>query len=324
MKRLTPRTALVLFLGLVVVALAQAVWWIVLMARLTDEQVEMARELGATDAFIETVHQEEISRQIMVGTEGLFFLVVIIFGAWLIYRALVRTEELKFHHDNFMMSVTHELRTPLASLRVYLDTLQSPKIPAEKKERVLPRMREDADRLERLVDNILQAGRFERGEASFVMRTVDFSSLVTDSLERLERFASDTERTINHSLESDVMLEADAEALRRAVDVLLENSLKYHDGGRIVVDVTLESKGSDVFLTVSDQGKGLLRKDVDRVFDRFYRVDNELSRNTPGSGLGLYLCREIIRNHGGDVTAESEGIDKGTTFAVRLKSAGKR
>ena len=150
---LSPRKAFTLFMVMVAFRLAQAVWWVVFMARLVGEKVRMAQQLNGTPEFVEQIHQQEIARQIMVGLEGSFFIIVFAAGIWLMYRALVRTEELTFHQQNFLMAVTHELKTPLASMRIYLDTLQSPKISPEKKQEIIPRLKDDANRLERLVHN---------------------------------------------------------------------------------------------------------------------------------------------------------------------------
>src|SRR5512140_2238956 len=183
--RLSPKSALALFSFMVIVLMAQALWWVVFMARLVGEKVDMAQQLGGSPAFVAQIHQEEIKRQMMVGTEGIFFLLLVLLGAWLIYRALVKSEELKFHQQNFLMAVTHELKTPLASIRIYLDTLQSPKIDPAKKEKVIPRMKEDIDRLGRLVENILDAGRFERHGYHLNRANLDLSALVDSRVEAL-------------------------------------------------------------------------------------------------------------------------------------------
>ena len=116
----TPKTGFILFISLSVVLFIQAAWWITFMAILLDEKVDIAVQLGADEAFIDKIHHEEVSRQIMLGMEGVFFLGLVLLGAWLIYRALVKTEQLKFHQQNFLMAVTHELKTPLASIKIYL------------------------------------------------------------------------------------------------------------------------------------------------------------------------------------------------------------
>ncbi len=105
---LSPKQALILFVSIATVLVAQAAWWVVFMARLVDEKVQMAIDLGADQAFVDMIHRQEIRRQVMVGSEGVFLLLLVGFGAWLIYRALVRAEELKFHQQNFLMALTHE------------------------------------------------------------------------------------------------------------------------------------------------------------------------------------------------------------------------
>jgi len=316
---LTPRMALGLFIAMVVFLLAQAVWWIVFMARLVDEKVALAVELGASPEFVEVIHREEISRQIMVGLEGTFFLVLFFVGVWLIYRSLVKTEELKFHQQNFLMAVTHELKTPLASISVYTDVLKSDKISQEKKLAVIPKIREDVSRLEKLVENVLEAGRFQRSGYTIDREQIDLTKLVGERLDKFISLPLGRPLHINRNLENNIFLNGDRLALGRAIDSILENSLKYADTGSAVVDVNLSGSNQEIVLEISDNGIGIEKKDLVRVFERFYRVGNELTRKSEGTGLGLYLCREIIRAHGGKVTADSPGLGKGARFTIILK-----
>ena len=181
-----PKRAIILFLFITFVLFAQSVWWITFMAILLDEKVDMAVSLGADEVFIEKMLTEEISRQMMIGMEGLFFLVLIGLGAWMIYRALVKTEELKFHQQNFLMAVTHELKTPLASMKIYLDTLQNEKIPYEKKQNIIPKIKEDTYRLEKLVENILEAGRFERSGYHLNKEKFNLSLMVNETIDNIK------------------------------------------------------------------------------------------------------------------------------------------
>jgi len=316
---LSPRMALGLFIAMVVFLLAQAVWWIVFMARLVDEKVALAVELGASPEFVEAIHREEISRQIMVGLEGTFFLVLFFVGVWLIYRSLVKTEELKFHQQNFLMAVTHELKTPLASISVYTDVLKSDKISQEKKLAVIPKIREDVSRLEKLVENVLEAGRFQRSGYTIDREQIDLTKLVGERLDKFISLPLGRPLHINRNLENNIFLNGDRLALGRAIDSILENSLKYADTGSAVVDVNLSGSNQEIVLEISDNGIGIEKKDLVRVFERFYRVGNELTRKSEGTGLGLYLCREIIRAHGGKVTADSPGLGKGARFTIILK-----
>ncbi len=316
---LTPRGALIAFVVLSTAAIAQMVWWIIFMARLVDEKVDLAAQYGADPATIEQLHDQEIGRQIMVGMEGIFFLVLILGGGWLIYRSLVKGEELKFHQQNFLMAVTHELKTPLASIKLYIDTLKSPKIPDEKKAGVLPRMREDLERLEKLVDNILEAGRFERSGYRLHRQAADLGRLAAERLEALGRIPRPKPLQVRKNLPPQVFVTADTEALSRAFDAVLENSLKYNDEDAVELAVTLESDGRMARLVIADNGIGLSRDNQTAIFDRFYRVGSELSRSHPGSGLGLYLAREIVQAHGGTITAESDGPGQGARFTITLK-----
>jgi two-component system phosphate regulon sensor histidine kinase PhoR len=313
---LSPKKALILFIFMVVFVFAQAVWWVVLMARLVDEKTELAMELGASEARTEQIHREEISRQIMVGLEGVVFLAVFLLGFWLIYRSLVKSEELKFQQVNFLMAVTHELKTPLASISVYLDTLQSEKISADKKAAVVPRMRQDLVRLEKLVENVLEASRFERSGHSLRHEEFNVSELVEDRLNALETLPSRRPLDVNRQIEDGIHMVGDERAFGRALDYILENCLKYNHSERIIVDVKLLAQNREFILTIRDNGVGMAKKDQAAVFERFYRVGSELTRDAEGTGLGLYLSREIVNAHGGGIVAHSDGPGKGTRFVI--------
>jgi signal transduction histidine kinase len=251
----------------------------------------------------------------------LFFLVFTLIGVWLMYKALVNTARLKTQERNFLLAVTHELKTPLASLRLGLDTLQSPKIPDQKKAALVPIMKEDTLRLEGIVENVLEAARLDQPRYYEDRATLDFTALVEQSIQNLERSPSDVPRHIDTDLDSGLMIDGDEDSLRRAVAAILENANKYHDENSIHVSVSLRSNDNDLILTIADRGIGFESSDREAIFDRFFRVGDEITRKRPGTGLGLYLAREIVRAHGGSVKAGSDGPGKGAVFTVRLKRA---
>jgi signal transduction histidine kinase len=316
---LSPRKALYVFLAMVAFIFAQAVWWVIFMAKLVAEKVDMARELSGDPELVARIREQEIQRQIMVGFEGTFFLLVFLVGIWLIYRALVKAEELKFHQQNFLMAVTHELKTPLASMRIYLDSLLSPKIAPEKKEAIIPKIKEDVGRLEKMVENILEAGRFERSGYRLAGELFDFSALIAERARVLGDLPSKITKQVHTDIEPNLTVWGDQAALGRAVDAIMENSLKYHDGHQIWVSISLRGQDDQVLFEVTDKGVGFDRKEAKSIFERFYRAGSEMTRQAQGTGLGLYLCREIIRAHGGTVAAQSDGHGKGAKFIVTLK-----
>jgi two-component system sensor histidine kinase CiaH len=318
LRNLSPRAALTMFVALVVFVLAMATWWIIFMARLTNEKVEIARKLNASPEFLEELHRQEIVRQIMVGSEGVVFLLLVLFGVWLIYRSLRQAETLRHRQENFVMAVTHELKTPMASIGVYLDTLQSEKIPVEKKTQVIPKMKNDLHRLERLVDDILEAGRFEAGESRLNLQPVDLGALLHTLADGLaERHDSGAVRIVRH-VDAGVGLIGDSAVLGRALGAILDNAVKYAGGQPPHITVTLRQSGHHAEIVIADKGVGIQKQELELIFERFYRVGHEMTRASRGTGLGLYLCREMIRAHGGEVMARSEGIGHGTEFIVTL------
>ncbi|MEA1980075.1 MAG: HAMP domain-containing sensor histidine kinase [candidate division Zixibacteria bacterium] len=312
----TNKKGLILFLSLAIVLFGQAVWWIAFMAKLTDEKVDIATELGAEKAFLDEIQSQEISRQIMIGLEGVFFLIFVLIGAWLIYRALIKTEELQFHQQNFLMAVTHELKTPLAAIKIYLDSLNSGKISPEKKLEIIPKMKDDVKRLEKMVENILDAGRFDRRGYKLNKSDFDFSILLNDIISEFEKIPIKTKFRFSKNIQKELKLFGDPSALRRAIDAIIENSFKYNDKDQIDINIELFEIKNKYQLEISDNGIGISKKDLNEIFKRFYRVGDELRRNKPGSGLGLYLSQEIIKAHHGKVYAHSDGIGKGTTFII--------
>jgi two-component system sensor histidine kinase CiaH len=315
---LSTKTALGLFIFLVIFVIAQGAWWVVFMAQLADEKTDIAEQLGGSPELLQQVHQEEIRRQIMLGLEGSVFLLFLLGGIWLIYKTLVRTQHLRSRQQNFVMAVTHELKTPLASIKLYLDSLESQKIADERKKGILPRMRQDVERLEVMVENILEVGRFDRHAHPINHERVSLSDLLRSSVAALEDRPAELPRTISVEIEPDVPVLGDALLLRRAFNAVLDNAQKYHDGRAISIRVVLHRSDGRAVVSVEDGGIGLKRGDLAAIFERFYRAGDELTRTSPGSGLGLYLCREIVRAHGGEVRAYSEGPGQGTTVTISL------
>jgi signal transduction histidine kinase len=316
LPNLTPRVALVLFVILTAILIAQAVWWIIFMARMIDEKVEQAEQLGAPPEVVEQIHREEVHRQIMVGSEGVFFLILTLVGVGLIYRSVVRAEQLKFQQQNFLMAITHELRTPIASIRLYLDTLQSERVPSEQKAELIPRIRDNLGRLERLVDDALDAGRLDRGGYRLQSEVFDLTKLIEELLDHPP--ASRAELKIRRNLPEKAPLYGDRAALSRALNAVIINAIKYNDSDPIELDLSLIQTGGQYRIEITDNGRGLSAVDTRRIFDRFYRAEDERLGHSGGSGLGLYLAREIIRAHDGRIRAESPGPNRGASFIIHL------
>jgi signal transduction histidine kinase len=264
---------------------------------------------------IENTRRHEI---LMFASEGSFFVVLIILGAYLIYRTVRQSAELRRRQQNFIAAVTHELKAPLASVKLYAETLERPQLDRVKQLQYLGHMLEDVARLEELIDNILLAGRFERKGFELKVQRANLSADVAEYIESMRGFLDRNQFQLRTTVEPNLYAVTDYDALRRVVDSIVENAVKY-SGARKEGDLSLSRNGHHVILKVRDYGAGVPPEENERVFDAFYRVGDEMTRQIKGTGLGLYLVREIVAAHGGTVKLESAGIGQGSTVTVTLK-----
>ena len=216
------------------------------------------------------------------------------------------------------MAVTHELKTPLASMKLYLETMQSAKVTEDNKRKVIPKIGRDLTRLEGLVENILEAGRFSRSAVTVHKTEFDFSRLVGSTLDDFSDRARLARIRLESSIEPEIRVEGDPAVVRKSLEALLDNAAKYGPGESAQILTELKRNGQYAELSIRDQGIGLEKKELEAIFQRFYRVGNELTRTSPGSGLGLYLAREMIKANGGEIVARSEGPGQGAEFIIRL------
>jgi len=256
----------------------------------------------------------------------LLFLGVVVFAvliAGLIVNTsfLVREIRRNEQHDSFINAVTHELKTPIASIRLYLQTLQHREVDEPQRREFYRLMLDDTDRLMGTVDQVLKAG--EAGHKRQDRRVpVDFSGLVRECVEvarashHLPPESLRYEQSVNHGAAAGVL--GDSEELRAAVSNVLDNAVKY-SGDKVEVSVRLDTPDEKrVTLSVRDQGVGIPAQELKRIFKRFYRVSNRSASKVKGTGLGLFIVRAIARKHGGRVFAESAGEGRGTTVVLEL------
>lgn len=293
------------------------------MERLVEEKIELATELGASPEILETVYNEEKSRQRMVLMEACIFFLVLAFGLWLVYRALAKEHELRNQQKNFIMAVTHELKTPLASINIYLDSLLSPEVPEDKKRAIIPKIKDDVNRLKGQVQDVLEASAAGSVKKLRANEEMNFSNLVKERIGILKSGNYTGSYTLIQDISEGIRICGDSAALGRAIDAILENSIIHNRDSKVELTVNLNQMKDEVILEVSDNGVGVEREELEKIFEQFYRVGSEMTRTAQGTGLGLYICREIVRAHGGRVFATAEGQSKGIKIVMKLK-AGSR
>ena len=259
----------------------------------------------------------------MFVAEGSFFLILIIAGAIAIHRSLRRGAEFERRQQNFLAAVTHELKAPLASIRLFTETLSSRQLSEEKRRDCLGKIAQDVERLQELIDDALEAGVFSRRSFHPALELNDLSEHLVSYVEMYRHRAERAGLHLTTEIAPGVKVYTDQVHLRRAVGVVIENAIKYShpDRPESEIHISLAAQGRDAVITVTDQGMGLDLDDQKRVFERFYRAGDEMTRRVSGSGLGLYLAREIISAHRGRISLCSDGPGTGTTVEIRLPLA---
>src|ERR1700722_18959147 len=254
---------------------------------------------------------------------GIIFFGLIIAGLVVYTVFLVREINKNEQQDSFLNAVTHELKTPIASLRLYLETLQKRQLTEKQQQDFYRIMLEDTDRLFGTVEQILKAGEARHAGSKKNWEKVDFSTIVaeTDELTRLRHHLPAEELSYAGSNGDKIYLRGSPQELRTAVFNLVENAVKY-SGEKKEIEVDLVTPGIDpILLHVRDKGVGIPQPELKRIFKRFYRVASSANGRVKGTGLGLFIVRSIARRHGGDVIAESEGTGRGSTFTLKLPRA---
>jgi two-component system, OmpR family, sensor histidine kinase SenX3 len=255
---------------------------------------------------------------------GLVFFALIITGLVLNTTFLIREIRRNEQHDAFINAVTHELKTPIASIRLYLETLKTRPVSDTRREEFYDIMLADSDRLLRTVEQVLHAGRTGHRRRKIERAVVDLNELVRECAELTRlRYKLDAAALsyADAPAAEPARVSGDPEELRAAVTNLLDNAVKY-SGGEVRVSVEVAALDEKrVAVRVADRGVGIHGKQLKRIFRRFYRVQGDFMARVKGTGLGLFIVRSIVEKHGGRVFAESAGLGHGSTFTIQLPRA---
>jgi two-component system sensor histidine kinase SenX3 len=249
---------------------------------------------------------------------GVLMLAFIITGVVLNTIFLVREIRRNEQHDAFINAVTHELKTPVASIRLYLETLQTRAVDDAKRAEFYRTMLADSDRLLATIEQVLRTGRMGQPGPKLNLTHIEINALVEECLDRARQLHHVPERALKYSPGPPVTILGDLDDVRAAVANLIDNAVKYSGPTAQIVVETAVVDDTFVTLRVHDQGPGLEKSELKRIFKRFYRVQGQLAARVKGTGLGLYIVRAVAKQHGGRAWAESEGPGRGSTFVLQL------
>jgi len=271
---------------------------------------------------IAKIKEKRFRRLNRIGWEGVFFLAVLAAGMVVLIRAIRRDAALRRRQQNFLAAVSHEFKSPLASLKLSAETLGIRELDAEGCERLSARMTEDLDRLETMVTNLLDTARIEEGQAALHLERVSVAEVVNSVLGAVRAHARASSVAFTVDVDEGLAVVADAHAFGAIVHNLLDNAVKATAAReKGAVKVSAHRERDRVRIEVEDNGVGFPPEERRNIFRKFYRPGDELRRKSRGSGLGLYLVRRLVEMHRGHVEAVSEGPDRGARFTLTLPAA---
>lgn len=315
------RRTTVIYWLLLFYIIAALVWWFITLETQNGEIKELRKQVallkqpqGGMDTAHEIREIEEESRRNdakYIG-EGIAFLILTVIGAAFVYRSVRRQFRMQQQQQNFMMAVTHELKTPISVARLNLETLQKYSLEPEKQKKLIRNALDETARLNFLTNNILIASQLEGGRYESSKEELDLSDLLKDRIQDFrKRFP---ERTFKDDIEPDAEIKGDPLLLQILINNLVENAIKYAPR-EAPVTALLKKYRSGIELQIRDEGPGIPDTEKKKIFSRFYRIGNEATRTKQGTGLGLYLCSIIARDHNADISV-TNNEPRGSNFVV--------
>jgi len=309
-------------LAYIIVAL---IWWFILLEK-QNSSMTMLRslQLSATidstayplqyNKAINAIEVEKARNTTTYVSEGITFLALILIGAVFVYRAVRQQLKLQQQQQNFMMAITHELKTPIAVARLNLETLQKHQLDDAKKQKLIQMTLQEITRLNNLASNVLVSSQLEGGRYRIIKEELNLSDLVKNCVQDFTHRFPDRHWQAHIEPELDVV--GDPLLLEILVNNLLENAIKYSPKNEMIGCSLTVIKNHIVF-SVSDQGNGIPDREKKKIFQKFYRIGSEQTRTTQGTGLGLYLCKKIADDHKAGIEV-TDNIPTGCNFRVKF------
>jgi signal transduction histidine kinase len=297
-------------------------WWFIALNNQNYAMASMRNaELNKDDPaysqkieIIESAKQRKITQYI---GEGTTFFVLIIIGAVFVYRAARKQIKLSVQQQNFMMAITHELKTPIAVTQLNLETLQKRKLEDSQQQKLIQNTIQEANRLNALCNNILLAAQIDAGSLQAHHQEINLSTLVENCVQDfLMRYP---QKSIVLQAQENIYILGEELLLQMLVNNLIDNALKYSPKDESI-HIVLNEANQQIQFNVADKGTGIAAIEKKKVFDKFYRTGNENTRMTKGSGLGLYLCKKIVESHKGYITV-TDNEPQGAIFTVTLTAS---
>ena len=316
------RSIFILYWFLLAYIIAALVWWFIALNQQNQQMTQY--EMLQLDHFdnnylteldkIQTVEKRKTTQYI---GEGITFFLLIITGAIFVFRAVRRQLMISQQQQNFMIAITHELKTPIAVAKLNLETLQKRKLDEQQQQRLIQTTLQETNRLNALCNNMLLSSQIEAGGYRVTNEETNISELIATCVQDfITRYP---QRKIDANITPDIFINGDRLLLQMLANNLIDNALKYGVKDLPVI-ILLSETDNKIIFQVKDHGKGIAPEERDKIFNKFYRIGNSATKAAKGTGLGLYLSKKITTQHQGSISV-TDNVPTGTIFTVTLNSS---
>ncbi|MGQ0827440.1 MAG: sensor histidine kinase [Bacteroidota bacterium] len=309
------------FYVLVAYVILQFIWWTYLMVNLNNEIYYLKTEINllkgeSPDEIIlkgNELNEKLRSRWVMIAGESSVFVALLLVGIFQTRKTFKKESALAQQQKNFLLSVTHELKSPIASTRLQLETLQLRELNREKQKEIISNAIADTDRLNNLVSTILLAAQIENSIYTLNKEESNLSDYITELMNQsISSF--NYKQNIVLNIDPNIFMKIDRTNFQSVVLNLFENAVKYSPENSTIT-LSLKKQNNKIILSIADQGVGVPEDEKRAIFQKFYRIGNEETRNTKGTGLGLYIVNYLVEQHGGVIIVKNNS-PKGAVFEV--------
>lgn len=304
--------------------IAQFLWWEVLLVRQNNQliyerqkllEVSISDEVSLRNEIV-FLHEKKFQKTLMIVGEGTIFLLLLLYGINLIRKANKRENDLLNQKNNFLLSITHELKTPLATTKLQLQTLKKHQLSPEKQQELISTAINENERLNILIDNVLLATRMQQNEYVLTKENANLSDFVTSVITTTYARELDAGE-LKLDVQLNISCPIDKIAFPSIITNLIDNAFKYSTE-ELFVSFELIQKQDQIIIRVSDRGIGVKEEEKQQIFEQFYRSGNEEIRRTKGTGLGLFIVKYLVNQHAGEINIK-DNKPKGSVFEVKFK-----
>ena len=300
--------------------LAALIWWFIALNNQNHQMAnykisELNLNYSGYQAALEKITNVEKRKTAQYIGEGAVFFLLIITGAVYIYRVVKSQFKISRQQQNFMMAITHELKTPIAITKLNLETLQKRKLEEAQQQRLLQNTIQEANRLNALCNNMLLYSQIEESGYKIIKEQINLSTLVNECINEFQtRFP---QRQYTAAIEPGLHIEGDLLLIQMAINNLIDNATKYTPKN-LPVALLLCKADTNIIFQIKDEGKGIANEEKKKVFDKFYRVGNTATKEAKGTGLGLYLTKKIVQQHKASISV-TDNTPVGSIFTIIFK-----